>query len=76
MKDQQKNTRKCLVGINSINKDIAHNSEDNKEKIQVLSLAKECYSMKLDLLTNASIADDAVKFVENISNNRVVKIIK
>jgi hypothetical protein len=42
----------------------------------VLSLAKECYSMKLDLLTNASIADDAVKFVENISNNRVVKIIK
>ena len=42
----------------------AHNSEDNREKIQPLSLAKECSSMKLDLLTNASIVDDAVKIVE------------
>jgi hypothetical protein len=58
---------KCLVGINAINKqawDIAHNAEDNREKIQALSLAKECYSMKLDLLTNAELVNDAVKFVE------------
>ena len=28
-----------------------------------LSLAKECYSMKLDLLSSATIVDRAVKFV-------------
>jgi hypothetical protein len=28
----------------------AHNTEDKREKIQALSLAKECYSMKLDYL--------------------------
>jgi hypothetical protein len=27
------------------------------------SLAKECYSMKLDLLTNATVVDDAIRFV-------------
>ncbi|MFL6418782.1 MAG: hypothetical protein ACJ71P_05120, partial [Nitrososphaeraceae archaeon] len=35
------------------------------EKIQALSLAKECYSMKLDLLTNATVVDDAIKFVSD-----------
>jgi hypothetical protein len=34
-------------------------TEDKREKIQALSLAKECYSMKLDLLTNATVVDDA-----------------
>ncbi|MFL6319573.1 MAG: hypothetical protein ACJ72Q_03800 [Nitrososphaeraceae archaeon] len=36
-----------------------------------MSLAKECYSMKLDLLTNATVVDDAVRFVmaHNDSNN-------
>jgi hypothetical protein len=32
-----------------------------------LSLAKECYSMKLDLLTNATVVDDAIRFVEEKS---------
>ncbi|MFL6362244.1 MAG: hypothetical protein ACJ709_02230 [Nitrososphaeraceae archaeon] len=32
-----------------------------REKIQALSLAKECYSMKLDLLTNATVVDDAIR---------------
>ena len=36
-----------------------------REKIQALSLAKECYSMKLDLLTNATVVDDAIRFVSN-----------
>jgi hypothetical protein len=27
------------------------------------SLAKECYSMKLDLLTNGTVVDDATRFV-------------
>ncbi|MFL6393784.1 MAG: hypothetical protein ACJ708_03895, partial [Nitrososphaeraceae archaeon] len=34
-----------------------------KRKIHALSLAKECYSMKLDLLTNATVVDDAIRFV-------------
>jgi hypothetical protein len=38
-------------------------TEDRREKIQALSLAKECYSMKLDLLTNATVVDDAIRFV-------------
>jgi predicted transcriptional regulator len=50
---------KCLVGLNAITKEAwntAHNTEDKREKIQALSLAKECYSMKLDLLTNATVS--------------------
>ena len=57
---------KCLVGITSILREAwttSHRAQDNKEKIQALSLAKECYSMKLDLLTNATVVSDAVRFV-------------
>jgi predicted transcriptional regulator len=59
---------KCLVGLNAITKEAwntAHNTEDKREKIQALSLAKECYSMKLDLLTNATVVDDAIRFIYN-----------
>ena len=58
---------KCLVGLNAITKEAwntAANTEDKREKIQALSLAKECYSMKLDLLTNATVVDDAIKYVQ------------
>jgi hypothetical protein len=57
---------KCMVGLTAILREAwttAQNSEDKREKIQALSLAKECYSMKLDLLTNATVVDDAIKFV-------------
>jgi hypothetical protein len=57
---------KCLVGLTSILKEAwnaASNTEDKREKIQALSLAKECYGMKLDLLTNATVVDDAIRFV-------------
>jgi predicted transcriptional regulator len=57
---------KCLVGLNAITKEAwntANQTEDKREKIQALSLAKECYSMKLDLLTNATVVDDAIRFV-------------
>jgi hypothetical protein len=57
---------KRLVGLNAITKEAwntANNTEDKREKIQALSLAKECYSMKLDLLTNATVVDDAIRFV-------------
>jgi hypothetical protein len=50
------------------------NRRQKREKIQALSLAKECYSMKLDLLTNATVVDDAIRFVsqkskENLPSN-------
>ena len=44
---------KCLVGLTAILREAwntAQNTEDKREKIQALSLAKECYSMKLDSL--------------------------
>jgi predicted transcriptional regulator len=61
---------KSLVGLNAITKEAwntAHNAEDKREKIQALSLAKDCYSMKLDLLTNATVIDDAIRFVSQKS---------
>ncbi len=61
---------KCLVGLNAITKEAwntAHNAEDKREKIQALSLAKECYSIKLDLLTNTTVVDDAIRFVSQES---------
>ena len=55
-----------MVGLTAITKeawDTAHNIEDKREKILALSLAKDCYSMKLDLITNATVVDDAIRFV-------------
>jgi len=46
-----------MVGLTSILREAwktATNAEDKREKIQALLLAKECYSMKLELLTNAT----------------------
>jgi hypothetical protein len=36
-------------------------------------LAKECYAMKLDLLTNATVVDDAIRFVAEKSNDIDIK---
>src|ERR687883_566120 len=61
---------KCLVGLTAITKEAwntAHDPEYKREKIQALSLAKECYSMKLNLLTNATVVDDAIRFVSQKS---------
>jgi hypothetical protein len=33
-------------------------------------LAKECYSMKLDLLTNATVVDDAIRFVSSDNKSK------
>jgi len=62
---------KCMVGLNSILREAwaaSQQTEDRREKIQALSLAKECYGMKLDLLTNATVVDDAIRFVAANSN--------
>jgi predicted transcriptional regulator len=66
---------RCLVGLTAITKEAwntVNNTEDKREKIQALSLAKECYSMKLDLLTNATVVDDAINFVEKNSKRRMM----
>jgi hypothetical protein len=77
---------RCLVGLTSVLREAwntATNAEDKREKIQALSLAKECYSMKLDQLTNASVVDDAIRFISehilddkrrnNMDNNIALK---
>jgi Trp operon repressor len=67
---------KCLVGLNAVTREAwntAQNTEDKGEKIQALSLAKECYSMKLDLLTNATVVDDAIRFVSSNKSNEKQK---
>jgi hypothetical protein len=61
------------VGLNAITREAwntAQNTEDQREKIQALYLAKECYSMKLDLLTNATVVDDAIRFVSEKSKDK------
>jgi hypothetical protein len=58
---------KCLVGLYSILKEAWTMSQTDisvkSDKIKALALAKECYAMKLELLTNATVVDDAIRFV-------------
>jgi hypothetical protein len=70
--------KECLIGLTAITKEAWNTSQqtgDGREKIQALSLAKECYSMKLDLLTNATVVDDAIRFVLASNNNTAEKTI-
>ena len=63
-----------MIGLTAILKEAwttSQQTEDKREKIQALSLAKECYSMKLDLLTNATVVDDAIRFVSSKSKDRL-----
>ncbi len=65
---------KCLTGRNSILREawtISSDSLEKREKIQALSLAKECYSMKLDLLTNATVVNDVMRFISSSANNNI-----
>src|ERR687884_603168 len=65
---------KCLVGLTAITKEAwntAHDPEYKREKLQALSLAKECYSMKMGLLTNATVVDDAIRFVAEKSKENL-----
>ena len=45
-------------------------TEDRREKIQAMSLAKECYTTKMELLTNITVVDDAIRFVSEKSKNK------
>ena len=61
---------KCISGLEEIIKEgwliaaIADKKGDSKEKLQSLSLIKDTYNTKMDLLTNASLLQDSIKFVE------------
>ena len=65
-----------MVGLTEILRkawNTSYHTEDKREKIQALSLAKECYSMKLELLTNATVVDDAIRFVSQKSKPKGVQ---
>jgi hypothetical protein len=59
---------KCMVGLTAILREAwttSQQTQDKRERIQALSLAKESHSMKLDLLTNATLVDDTIRFVSS-----------
>jgi hypothetical protein len=62
-----------LIAITKEAWNTAENTKDKRERIQALSLAKECYSMKLDLLTNATVVDDAIRFVSKFKDREQLK---
>jgi hypothetical protein len=73
--------QKCMIGLGAIlvkTWDIS-NSKDSSErdKLQALSTGMESYRMKLDLLSNTSVVERAVSFVDRhqrmISQNNQVK---
>jgi hypothetical protein len=39
-------------------------TQDNRELMQARSLIKDCYAMRIDLLSNATVIDRAIKFVD------------
>jgi hypothetical protein len=61
---------KCISGLEEIIKEgwiVATQAEkigNTKDKLQSLALIKDTYNTKMDLLTNASLLQDSVKFVE------------
>jgi hypothetical protein len=68
---------KCLTGLNSILKEAwtMSKTDDNvkSDKIKALTLAKECYAMRLELLTNATVVNDASRFVASNAASTIEK---
>jgi hypothetical protein len=66
---------KCISGLEEIIKEswiVATHAEkigNNKDKLQSLALIKDTYNTKMDLLTNASLLQDSIKFVEESKQN-------
>jgi hypothetical protein len=60
---------KCLDGLKNIMKDACTESidsdSDRRERMQALTLVKECYAMKLELISSVTVVDRAIRFVEN-----------
>ncbi len=67
--------KKCISGLEEIIKEawtIAINAEktgNTREKLSSLALIKDTYNTKMDLLTNASLLQDSIKFVEQSRQN-------
>jgi hypothetical protein len=56
-----------IIGLTSILReswDAAQVATNSREIMSALALAKECYSLKLDMLTNASAINEAIDFVK------------
>jgi hypothetical protein len=68
--DQETRYRRSSKAINQREDGILHKAQKTREKIQTFSLAKECYSMRLDLLTNATVVDDAMRFISEHSKSK------
>ena len=47
---------------------IADTAEDNREKIQALSLARDTYTSRMSILTDINVVDDVIKMVSNRKN--------
>jgi hypothetical protein len=71
---------KCISGLEEIIKEswiLAHSAEklgNTRDKLQSLALIKDTYNTKMDLLTNASLLQNSIKYVqetkENLSNKK------
>ena len=73
----------CLQGLHEIIKEvwiILENADKTGERLQSLALIKEIFVTRMDLLTNASLLQDSIKFVEQIkdklSNNNKKEVNK
>lgn len=68
----QEEHEKSMIGLNAILREawaLSEKAKDSKEKLQALSLAKECYALREELICNAPLIDEALKFgSENINN--------
>ena len=65
---------KCLTGLDYILQQsfyiCSKDETDTKERIAALNLAKETYSAKLELLTNSTTINNALKFIEEHKQNQ------
>ena len=61
----------CLDTLNMIVKEMwALKPEDNRELMQSRSLIKDCCTMRIDLLSSATVVDRAIKFIEAVSKKK------
>ncbi|MGC1134977.1 MAG: hypothetical protein WA941_19260 [Nitrososphaeraceae archaeon] len=60
--------QKCLVGLENILSktwDIVNNAESpERDRMQAISVAMQAYNMKIDLLSNATVVERAVQFID------------
>jgi hypothetical protein len=57
----------CLIRLNAtLSKtwNIANNADSERDRLQAISVGMEAYSLKIDLLTNATVVEGAVQFVD------------